>query len=154
MKILSGGQTGVDRAALDSAIGFSLPCGGWCPKGRIAEDGIIPSHYPLQETPSADYSQRTRYNVRDSDGTLVLSFGKPTGGTQLTIEVAQTLKKPLLVVDLEKLTSTEAALDWLKLAQIKTLNIAGPRESLKPGHIYSTATTFLRPIFEKVLGFL
>ena len=76
-KIVSGGQTGVDRAALDVALDLSLPCGGWCPKGRKAEDGPIAAHYPLTETPLDSYPQRTEWNVRDSDGTLVLTRGKP-----------------------------------------------------------------------------
>jgi hypothetical protein len=79
--IVSGGQTGVDRAALDVALEFGIPCGGWCPKGRLAVDGVIPSWYPLQETQCADYAERTRLNMLDSDGTLILNVGKLTGGT-------------------------------------------------------------------------
>lgn len=101
MKIVSGGQTGVDRAALDTALELGLPCGGRCPRGRKAEDGPIPARYPLTETSSAEYAQRTEWNVRDSDGTLVLTRGQPTGGTALTIELAERLGKPYLVVDLE-----------------------------------------------------
>src|SRR5262249_20137195 len=85
-RLVSGGQTGVDRAALDAALEVGVPCGGWCPKGRKAEDGRIDDRYPLCETPSAAYSQRTRWNVRDSDGTLVLAWGEPTGGTLLTVK--------------------------------------------------------------------
>lgn len=100
-RILSGGQTGVDRAAL------GIPCGGWCPRGRRAEDGPIPERYPLTETRSARYAVRTRFNVRDSDGTLVLAGalagvlagGEPQGGTRLTIELANKLGRPLLVAD-------------------------------------------------------
>ena len=80
-RIVSGGQTGVDRAALDVALELSIPCGGWCPKGRKAEDGALPARYPLKETPSEEYAQRTTWNVRDSDGTLILTHGAPTGGT-------------------------------------------------------------------------
>src|SRR5438552_18876277 len=86
--IHSGGQTGVDRAALDVALELGLPCGGWCPKGRRAEDGPIPARYPLIETSSPFYPQRTKRNVLDSDGTLILTFGCPTGGTALTIRTA------------------------------------------------------------------
>ena len=82
-RLVSGGQTGVDRAALDVARELAIPSGGWCPKGRKAEDGKIDDSYPLVESPSASYSQRTRWNVRDSDGTLVLTCGKLTGGTLL-----------------------------------------------------------------------
>ncbi|MGH7230493.1 MAG: putative molybdenum carrier protein [Nitrospiraceae bacterium] len=100
-KMVSGGQTGVDRAALDVAKALGIGCGGWCPRRRMAEDGIISSKYPLQETPSADYSQRTEWNVRDSDGTLVLTLGEPKSGTAFTIEVAARLAKPCLVLDLD-----------------------------------------------------
>jgi hypothetical protein len=101
-KIISGGQTGVDRAALDVALELGLPCGGWCPKGRRAEDGKIPGRYPLEETSSAEYPVRTQLNVEDSDGTLILSWGSPTGGTALTIKLARRLKKPYLLIDLSR----------------------------------------------------
>jgi hypothetical protein len=90
----------VDRASLDAALEFGIPCGGWCPKGRKAEDGPIPPRYPLSETPSADYGQRTEWNVRDSDGTLILNSGELAGGTAQTVEIARRLRKPFLVVDL------------------------------------------------------
>src|SRR5512135_124388 len=101
-RIVSGGQTGVDRAALDAARQLGLECGGWCPRGRRAEDGKVASGYPLRETPSEDYAQRTEWNVRDSDATLVLTHGRPAGGTALTIAVARRLGKPLLVLDLDE----------------------------------------------------
>ncbi len=85
-KIISGGQTGVDRAALDVAIELELPCGGWCPRGRLAEDGTVPDRYPLQETRSAEYAERTERNVIDSDGTLIIATRPLTGGTALTVE--------------------------------------------------------------------
>src|SRR5438876_4889366 len=87
--IVSGGQTGVDRAALDVALELGIPCGGWCPKGRRAEDGRIPLRYPLEETTLNIYPQRTEWNVRDSDGTLVLTTGRPEGGSALTNELAR-----------------------------------------------------------------
>lgn len=93
-QIVSGGQAGVDRAALDVALQLGMPCGGWCPKDRKAEDGLIAPCYPLRETPSDDYAQRTEWNVRDSDGTLVLTIGPPTEGTAFTVTVAARLKKP------------------------------------------------------------
>src|SRR5947209_13063019 len=93
-KIVSGGQTGVDRAALDVALELGLPCGGWCPRGRRAEDGPLPARYPLTETSWEGYPQRTRWNVRDSDGTLILTRGQPDRGTALTIKLAQRLGKP------------------------------------------------------------
>src|SRR5437660_8982603 len=97
-KLISGGQTGVDRAALDVAIELGLPCGGWCPKGRRAEDGRIPGRYPLKETPSWVYPQRTEWNIRDSDGTLVLTLSRATGGTALTIHLAKSMRKPVLII--------------------------------------------------------
>ena len=99
-KIISGGQTGVDRAALDVALAMGIDCGGWCPKGRRAEDGSIPSRYPLAETASPAYSQRTKRNVRDSDATLILARGQPRGGTLLTKRTAVELGKPCLSIDL------------------------------------------------------
>ena len=95
-KIISGGQTGVDRAALDVAIALKIPHGGWCPKNRKAEDGAIPLHYHLQETPSTDYAERTRRNVHDADGTLIMIQNPPTGGTLLTINTAKELNKDYL----------------------------------------------------------
>ena len=95
-KLVSGGQTGVDRAGLDVALARGIPCGGWCPRGRIAEDGVISERYPLTETDSVDPSQRTEFNVRDSDATLVLWDGRGTDGTRLTIECAQKYARPLL----------------------------------------------------------
>src|SRR5210317_1948565 len=81
LRIVSGGQTGVDRGALDAALTLGRVCGGWCPEGRLADDGPIPARYPLQELPGGGYRARTRRNVRDSDATLIVTFGAPTGGT-------------------------------------------------------------------------
>jgi hypothetical protein len=142
-KIISGGQTGVDRAALDIALQLGLPCGGWCPKGRKAEDGPLPSRYPLRETPSDEYSQRTEWNVRDSDGTLVLTRSEPTGGTAQTVEFAVRLGKPCRVIDLAKSPSVPAVRAWASEHKIRVLNVAGPRESKDPG-IYRESLRFLR----------
>jgi hypothetical protein len=133
LKVVSGGQTGVDRAALDAARVLGLPCGGWCPRGRLAEDGRIDLAYPLTETPSADYAQRTEWNVRDSDGTLALLRGRATGGTVLTIALARRLGRPLLVLDLGSDPSPDEARRWIGASGIAVLNVAGPRESQKPG---------------------
>lgn len=141
-KIISGGQTGVDRAALDTALQAGWEIGGWCPAGRRAEDGIIAARYPLQETPSADYAQRTTWNVRDSDGTLVLLAASPAGGTALTIQETERQGKPLLVMDLHTLPSVSTVAHWLALHAIKVLNVAGPRESEAPG-IYGRAKAFM-----------
>src|SRR5260221_10992589 len=99
-RIVSGGQTGVDRAALDVALEQGIACGGWCPRGRRAEDGPLDERYPLQETPWDGYPQRTEWNVRDSDATLILSRGTPDRGTALTEDIARRRKKPDLAVDL------------------------------------------------------
>jgi hypothetical protein len=133
VKILSGGQTGVDRAALDVALALGLACGGWCPRGRRAEDGKIPDRYPLLETPSASYRERTRYNVRDADATLVLAKGRLGGGTALTLTSATRCQKPCLVVDLADSTAADTCRAWLKSSAVQVLNIAGPRESECPG---------------------
>src|SRR5215212_1496285 len=111
-KVVSGGQTGVDRAALDVALALGVPCGGWCPRGRRAEDGAVPDAYPLAETPWHGYPQRTAWNVRDSDGTLVLTRGTPDRGTALTVRLARETKKPFLVVDLERGIDAPAVRAW------------------------------------------
>jgi hypothetical protein len=123
----------VDRAALDAALALGLPCGGWCPRGRLAEDGPIDLRYPLRETPSADYPQRTEWNVRDSDGTLVLTRGRPSGGTGLTIALARGQGRPLLVLDLSLQPNPDRIGQWAEAAGVSVLNVAGPRESLQPG---------------------
>ena len=144
--VVSGGQTGVDRAALDVALELGIPCGGWCPQGRLAEDGPIDERYPLRESPSADYAQRTEWNVRDSDGTLVLTRGTPSGGTAQTIDVAERLGKPCLVLDLETQLSAPAVHAWANAYHITALNVAGPRESKSPG-VFAQAAQFLREVF-------
>ena len=136
----------MDRAALDLAVELGIPCGGWCPKGRVAEDGPIASRYPLTETSSADYAQRTERNVRDSDGTLILARGvRLTGGTAQTHEVAVRLKRPCLVIDLTSPLPSTAILLWFETRRIKTLNVAGPRESKQPG-IYVETLRYLREV--------
>lgn len=144
-RIVSGGQTGVDRAALDVALDLDIPCGGWVPRGRRAEDGRIAAHYPVRETIEAAYAVRTRRNVRDSDGTLILTRGRPTGGTALTIAAAAKLGRPCRVVDLDRTPQPAAVRTWLRSVPIRTLNVAGPRESTSPG-IYAAAVSFLRAV--------
>jgi len=141
-RVISGGQTGVDRAALDVALKLGVPCGGWCPRGRRAEDGPLREIYPLQETPSSSYTQRTQWNVRDSDGTVVLYKSSLSGGSALTVELAKEHNKPCLVIDLCEDSSSEILLDWLKRHKIQTLNVAGTRESGSAG-IYDEACKFL-----------
>lgn len=135
LKIISGGQTGVDRAALDVAIELGLKVGGWCPKGRLAEDGIIPEKYPLIETSTSDYAQRTSINVQDSDGTLIISFGKPFGGTKLTVDECIKFNKPHLNLNALELNLAEAVklvCGFISNHKLGTLNIAGPRHSDEP----------------------
>lgn len=142
--IISGGQTGVDRAALDVALEHNFQCSGWCPKGRKAEDGPLPARYPVKETKSSDYRVRTELNVKETDGTLVLTWGKPTGGTAFTIKLAHKHKKPCLVLGLEK-NDPEIVMtikNWIEKNNVRVLNVAGPRESKTPG-IYKTAKDIL-----------
>jgi hypothetical protein len=145
-KIISGGQTGVDRAALDVALELGIPCGGWCPKGRKAEDRPIDPRYPLQETESTSYPVRTERNVKDSDGTLILTDGAVAGGTAATLKFAQKNKKPCLVIDLGLGGDPEIVRKWEQTNRIRILNVAGPRESKTPG-IHNKAVKFLRRIF-------
>src|SRR5256886_13993959 len=102
LKIISGGQTGVDRGALDAALELGFSCGGWCPAGRLGEDGTIPKRYPVGELPNAGYAERTARNVADSDGTLVISNGVPLGGTRETVDRCIELQKPYLIIDCAK----------------------------------------------------
>lgn len=148
MIILSGGQTGVDRAALDYAIDNNVFCGGWCPKGRMAEDGTIPAKYPLQEAAIKSYSWRTELNVRDSDATLVLYAGDIKNGTELTIKMAEKMNKPLFLINMEivDLGLEEKFNNWLAEYGVEILNIAGPRESSNPG-IYMRTRKFLEHLF-------
>lgn len=149
VRLVSGGQTGVDRAALDVALECGLHCGGWCPRGRRAEDGRIARRYPLRETPSDRYAQRTAWNVRDSDGTLILTRGDPTGGTALTLRIAKSHGRPVLVVDLARSRAVMPAVLWTENHEIHTLNVAGPRESTCPG-IGVAAMQFLRRLCARV----
>ncbi len=146
IKIISGGQTGVDRAALDVALKLGIECGGWCPQGRLAEDGLIDEKYPLQETPSTEYIQRTEWNVRDCDGVLILIWGDPVGGTKKAIEFTSVYKKPMLHIDLQKSERIQTVGDWIKAHQITTINIVGPRASEAPDS-YEKARAFLMKIF-------
>lgn len=126
-KLNSGGQTGVDRAVLDACLKYSFPCGGWCPKNRKAEDGKIAAKYHLNELPQEDYAARTRKNVSESDGTLIVVSEDLKGGTLLTQQFAHEYKKPVRIVRPD--ANPSHLIPWIILNNINTLNVAGPRES-------------------------
>ena len=149
-RVVSGGQTGVDRAALDAARALGIGIGGWCPRGRVAEDGVIPEVYPLCETTSADVAQRTEWNVRDSDATLVLHRAALSGGTATTVEHARRLGRPLLVRDLDTPIDPAEVVTWLVANQVRVLNCAGPRASEAP-EIEAQARQVLTAIFARWL---
>ena len=150
LTIISGGQTGVDRAALDAALKLHVPIDGWCPRGRIAEDGVLPERYQLRETPSSRYPERTEWNVRDSDGTLLLPYGRLLGGTGLTARLAARYQKPTLRIDLadpaDRRNAASKILTWMTEAGITRLNVAGPRASSAPEVYEITLRILLRLI--------
>ena len=142
LKIISGGQTGVDRAALDVALRNGIECGGWCPAGRLDEFGKIPDHYPIQELQGGSFTERTLQNVKDSDGTVVVYCDHPRGGTARTINFCLELKRPHELIDASKISTEGAARligDFVDKNKINILNIAGPRQSDWPeGYAYAS----------------
>ena len=140
--ILSGGQTGVDRAALDVGLELGMSCRGWCPKGRRAADGPIDARYPLTETSTAAYEERTERNVLASDGTLVLRGEQSSPGTEFTIELAARHAKPCLVVELFNRPDAAMVRRWAEEHRVRVVNVAGPRASQSPG-VYERAKAFL-----------
>ena len=144
-RIVSGGQTGVDRAALDVAIDLGIPHGGWIPAGRRTENGPLPEKYDLIETETTRYPERTMRNVRDSDATLIVTQGPATGGTALTIDFTEKLGKSSLVFDLAEESEPPVIADWLSDQRVSILNVAGPRESTTPG-IYDLTFTLLHRV--------
>lgn len=148
-KVISGGQTGVDRAGLDAATDAGIPIGGFCPRGRLAEDGIIPEHYPLIELESPESYYRTEKNVIESDGTLILNKGPLTDGSKLTQDFAIRYGRPHLVIQLDSDELVEPAhfVRWLNGQYISVLNVAGPRESKYVDGIYHEAFEYLQKLF-------
>jgi hypothetical protein len=150
LKIISGGQTGVDRAALDFALKHGIDCGGWCPAGRVHEFGTIPIHYPVQELQSGGFAERTMQNVKDSDGTLVIYSGKPAGGTEQTIRFCIELNRPHQLIDVSQIATEDAAnliAGFVASNRISILNVAGPRQSEWPqgyDHAFHVLEAFLR----------
>ncbi len=134
LTIISGGQTGTDRGALDAALANGITIDGWCPEGRLAENGKIPTHYPLQELVGAGYSERTRQNVIESDATIIFKFGRidKSPGTELTLKQCVTHAKPHLLIDAETVLESDAVqqiLEFMQAHNVRRLNIAGPRAS-------------------------
>ena len=144
MKIVSGGQTGVDRAALDVALKYGFECGGWCPAGRLDEFGRIPDRYSLQELELGGFTERTLQNVKDSDGVVIIYPGKLGGGTKQTVRFCQELQRPHVLIDASKVSAEDAAkliADFVRDHDSEILNVAGPRQSEWPeGYGYASRT--------------
>ncbi len=152
-KIISGGQTGADRGALDAAISLGIAHGGWLPKGRKTENGALPSGYNLKETDSGHYASRTQQNVLDSDGTLIISHGRLTGGSALTRALAQQHLRPCLHANMSRWSVATAAhqiVQWIKHHHISVLNVAGPRAS-SDARIYAVTTDVLKAVVKLML---
>jgi hypothetical protein len=150
-KIISGGQTGVDQAALDVAIALGIPHGGWVPKGRKTENGALPDKYRLKVMPTSSYAKRTEQNVIDSEGTLIISLGPLTGGSELTHKTAILHDRPCLHIDLATLNTHQAVKtvrSWIVRHGIEILNIAGPRAS-ENTEIYDMTTKILKAVLGK-----
>jgi hypothetical protein len=148
-RIVSGGQTGVDRAALDVAIKLGIAHGGWIPRGRLTESGALPRKYQLKETSSSQYSERTEKNVVDADGTLIISHGPLTGGTEYTREMTHRHRRPWLHIDLDRMAAFQAATNinrWVLQNRIEILNVAGPRASEDPS-IYQETLDILESVY-------
>lgn len=146
--LISGGQTGVDRAALDFAIKSNIPCGGWCPRTRKAEDGKIPEKYPLKEAGSVRYQHRTRLNVKDSNATLIITDGSYSRGTELTARIAIQYAKPFFKIADKDNKNIKELLKWLGRYKPEILNVAGPRGS-EGSEVYKLAFIILKKVLTK-----
>lgn len=152
-RIISGGQTGVDCAALDAALDSNFPCGGFCPKGRIVEDGVIANKYPLQEHQSSNYAQRTLENVLQGDGTLIIYFNELKGGTALTSRFCKNHQKRFILINANECDyseATKAILSFVQQHEIETLNVAGPRKSQWPDG-YSFTYQCVKEVIENII---
>jgi hypothetical protein len=150
--ILSGGQTGVDRGALDAALELGFPCGGWCPPGRLDEEGTIPDRYPLREMAQGGYKARTLQNLKEADGTLIIHFGDLEGGTELTVFHCMQSRRPYRLIDGWEITperAAELALDFVQRQHLRTLNVAGPRASRR-AEAQAYAYTMIRGLLERL----
>ena len=151
LKIISGGQTGVDQGALAAALECGATCGGWCPAGRLSEDGVISATYPVQELPGSDYIERTLRNVQDSDGTAIIFSGELEGGTRLTRTFCRDESKPHVLIDASTMSepdAIEALLDFITSHRVETLNVAGPRASKWP-EAHARAQALLTALLKK-----
>jgi hypothetical protein len=150
IRIISGGQTGVDRGALDAALDADWPCGGYCPEGRLAEDGIIPDRYPLEELPGKDYLERTIRNLQEAGGTIIIYFGSLSGGTEKTLFECIAQERPYLLIDAQEVAVGQAAhriQAFVQAHQLGSLNIAGPRASHEPearNYAYLAVSSWIR----------
>ena len=147
-RIVSGGQTGADQAALDVAMELGIPHGGWVPKGRKTESGPLPAQYLLREMPTDSYAKRTEQNVMDSDGTLIISHGELSEGSDYTRMMAAKHGKPWIHIDADKQSidvAVEMIRTWISGNEIETLNVAGPPMSKDP-LIYATAKMILKAV--------
>jgi len=149
-KIISGGQTGVDRAALDVALALGLERGGWCPAGRAADDGPIDPQYPLIETSEMDHTVRTGYNVRESNASLLIYCGVLQGGTAYAVEMARHQGKPVMAIDMENPPAPTEVSEWIHELALTTLHIGGQREASAPG-VYTRAYIYIRHCLEDYL---
>lgn len=151
-KIISGAQTGVDRAALDAAMAQGFPCGEWVPAGRLDENGVIPEHYPVKELKKGGFQMRTRQNLMDADGTLILYFGELEGGTEETAFRCMKLKRPYRLVDAAEVTAERCAAlaeAFVRSRNLRSLNVAGPRAS-KQSEAYAYAYAVVEGLLKRI----